>query len=81
MTLYRLGSRHVSRSTTPIEAMSDTEQDFLTRKNEPRGGSNPVRKSYQVPRLTRYGDVQTLTRTSGKTGSNDGGGGKTKSQP
>ena len=50
--------------------MADEQQSNVSGKAP---GTPPMKKPFDAPRLTVYGDITALTRAVGRTGSGDGG--------
>jgi hypothetical protein len=53
--------------------MADDQIDESVNTNANHISNSKVKKPFEPPRLTVYGDIATLTRTVGRTGNNDGG--------
>ena len=53
--------------------MADDQIDESANTNVTQASDPTAKKPFEPPRLMVYGDIATLTRAVGRTGSNDGG--------
>jgi hypothetical protein len=62
--------------------MADDQDDESINADVERLSGPTVKKPFETPKLTVYGDIATLTRAVGRTGSGDGGHGmKIRTRP